>query len=130
VPFDAAIDNDVAIVVVGHLAVPGLDSSGAPATFSQVLIDDLLRQELGFDGVVMTDALNMGAVGQYDEGALAVNAILAGADVLLVPPDLASAYDALLGAVERQELDSGRLDGSVRRILELKQNLGLLADAP
>ncbi|MDH3295178.1 MAG: glycoside hydrolase family 3 protein [Acidimicrobiia bacterium] len=126
IPFDAAIENDVAIVVVGHLAVPGLDSSGAPATFSKVIIDDLLRQEMGFDGVVMTDALNMGAVGQYDEGALAVDAILAGADILLVPPDLASAYNSLLAAVENQQLSAERLDQSVGRILRLKQDLGLL----
>ena len=126
IPFDAAIDRDVAIVVVGHLAVPGLDDTGAPATFSKPIIDELLRDELGFGGVVMTDALNMGAVGQYDEGALAVSAIQAGADILLVPPDLASAYDALLNAVRNEDLSSERLDESVARILHLKQKLGLL----
>ena len=126
IPFDAAIKNDVAIVVVGHLAVPGLDSSGAPATFSKVIIDDLLRSEMGFDGVVMTDALNMGAVGRYDNGAVAVDAIVAGADILLVPPDLAAAYAALIAAVEDQTLSEQRLDESVRRILELKHHLGLL----
>ncbi len=126
IPFDAAIDRDVAIVVVGHLAVPGLDDTGAPATFSKPIIDELLRDELGFNGVVMTDALNMGAVGQYDEGALAVSAIQAGADILLVPPDLASAYDALLDAVRSEDLSAERLDESVARILHLKHKLGLL----
>ncbi len=126
VPFDAAIDRDVAIVVVGHLAVPGLDESGSPATLSTVIIDDLLRQELGFDGVVMTDALNMGAVGQFDSGQLAVDAIVAGADVLLVPPDLAAAYDALNAAAADGVLAPDRLDRSVRRVLTLKYKLGLL----
>ncbi len=126
VPFDAAIDRDVAIVVVGHLAVPGLDESGAPATLSTVIIDDLLRRELGFDGVVMTDALNMGAVDQFDAGQVSVDAILAGADVLLVPPDLAAAYEALNAAAADGSLPAARLDQSVRRVLELKYKLGLL----
>ena len=127
-PFDAAIASDVAIVVVGHLAVPGLDDTGTPATLSEVIIDDLLRQEMGFDGVVMTDALNMGAVGQFDEGQIAVDAILAGADILLVPPDLAAAYESLIEAAESEVLGPDRLDESIGRILTLKQKLGLLPD--
>ena len=128
VPFDAAIANDVAIVVVGHLAVPGLDDSGTPATLSTVIIDDLLRRELGFDGVVMTDALNMGAVGQFDAGDVSVDAILAGADVLLVPPDLAASYEALLAAAADGSLPADRLDQSVRRVLMLKYKLSLLPE--
>jgi beta-N-acetylhexosaminidase len=126
VPFDAAIAEEVAIVVVGHLAVPGLDQSGEPATVSSVLIDQLLRDELGFDGVVMTDALNMGAVDQYDAGRIAVDAVLAGADVLLVPPDLAAAYNALNQAVLDGELTADTLDRAVARVLALKYKLGLL----
>lgn len=126
VPFDAAIAEEVAIVVVGHLAVPGLDQSGAPATVSTVIIDELLRDELGFEGVVMTDALNMGAVDQYDAGRIAVDAVLAGADILLVPPDLAAAYDALDQAVADGELSADTLDRAVARVLTLKHKLGLL----
>ncbi len=126
VPFDAAIAEEVAIVVVGHLAVPGLDQSGEPATVSSVLIDQLLRDELGFDGVVMTDALNMGAVDQFDAGRIAVDAVLAGADILLVPPDLAAAYDALNQAVIDGELAADTLDRAVARVLTLKYKLGLL----
>ncbi len=126
VPFDAAIAEEVAIVVVGHLAVPGLDQSGEPATVSSVLIDQLLRDELGFDGVVMTDALNMGAVDQFDAGRIAVDAVLAGADILLVPPDLAAAYDALNQAVIDGELTADTLDRAVARVLTLKYKLGLL----
>lgn len=129
IPFDAAIANDVAIVVVGHLAVPGLDDTGAPATLSSVIIDEILRREMGFDGVVMTDALNMGAVGQFDAGGVAVDAILAGADILLVPPDLAAAYVSLNEAAADGRLPADRLDRSVKRILTLKLKLGLLPEA-
>lgn len=126
VPFDAAIASDVAIVVVGHLAVPGLDETGEPATVSPVIIEQLLRQELGFEGVVMTDALNMGAVGDFDTGRLAVDAVLAGADVLLVPPDLVAARDSLIEAVGSGEISTDVLDDAVARVLVLKRKLGLL----
>ncbi|MDH4365764.1 MAG: hypothetical protein OEY70_16940, partial [Acidimicrobiia bacterium] len=110
----------------GHLAIPSLDPSGSPATISPAMIDGLLRTELGFDGVVMTDALNMGAVKDIDPGRLAVQAILAGVDILLVPPDLGVAYRALTSALERGEISPERLDQSVLRILRLKERLGQL----
>jgi beta-N-acetylhexosaminidase len=125
-PFQAAIDHHVSIVLVGHLAVPSIDAAGAPATVSPVLIDELLRRDLGFDGVVMTDALNMGAVADIDRGRLVVEAVAAGIDVLLVPPDLATAYRALHAAVEDGEISEARLDQSVLRVLRLKDHLGLL----
>jgi beta-N-acetylhexosaminidase len=125
-PFQAAVENDVAIVLVGHLAIPAIDPDGAPATVSPVMIDGLLRDELGFDGVVMTDALNMGAVSDIDPGQLVVGAVRAGVDVLLVPPDLAVAYEALRSAVETGEITEHRLDESVLRVLRLKDHLGLL----
>ncbi|MEZ5409971.1 MAG: glycoside hydrolase family 3 N-terminal domain-containing protein [Acidimicrobiales bacterium] len=126
VPFQAAIEHRVSIVLVGHLAVPSLDPSGSPATVSPAMIDGLLRTELGFDGVVMTDALNMGAVEDIEPGRLAVQAILAGVDILLVPPDLGVAYRAITSAVERGEISPERLDQSVLRILRLKERLGQL----
>jgi beta-N-acetylhexosaminidase len=126
VPFEAAIDHGVAVVLVGHLALPELDPEGGPATVSTVLIDDLLRRDLGFEGVVMTDALNMGAVSGIDRGQVVVRAIAAGADIMLVPPDLPVAFEALVAAVEAGELDEARIDESVERVLSLKQRLGLL----
>jgi beta-N-acetylhexosaminidase len=125
-PFQAAIDHHVDIVLVGHLALPAIDGAGSPATVSSVMIDGILRTELGFDGVVMTDALNMGAVADIDPGKLVVQAVLAGVDILLVPPDLATAYRALLDAVESGQITQSRLDQSVLRVLRLKQQLGLL----
>jgi beta-N-acetylhexosaminidase len=126
VPFRAALDEQVAVVLVGHLALPRMDPSGAPATLSPLLIDDLLREELGFDGVVMTDALNMGAVSGYDEGELVVAAFLAGNDIILMPPSTTVAAEALAAAIADGRISPDRLEQSVRRILELKQQLGLL----
>lgn len=126
VPFAAAIEADVAIVMVGHLALPGLDPSGQPATVSVVLIEQLLRAELGFDGLVMTDALDMGAVRDQDRAELVVQSIEAGVDILLAPPDVAVAHAAIVDAVRSGRLSEERLDASVARILRLKDELGLL----
>lgn len=126
IPFQAAIDQGVAAVLVGHLALPELDPGGGPATVSPVLIDELLRQELGFDGVVITDALNMQAVSGIDQGEVVVGALMAGADIMLVPPDLPAAFDAVMTAVDDGKLELAQIDASVRRILALKQRLGLL----
>lgn len=126
VPFEAAVDVGVAMVMVGHLALPGLDASGSPATVSSVLVDALLRSELGFDGVVITDALDMGAVEDQDRAELAVQAIEAGVDILLAPPDVVVAHQALVEAVESGRISAERLDASVERVLRLKQRLGLV----
>ncbi len=126
VPFEAAIAENVAIVLVGHLAMPDLDATSDPATVSPVLIEQLLRSEMGYDGVVMTDALNMGAVSGYDEGELVVQAVLAGADIMLVPPDLEAAKSALEEAVASGRIPQEHLDAAVTRVLRLKQDLGVL----
>ena len=126
IPFAAAIEEDVAIVMVGHLSLPQLDPSAAPATVSPVLVNQLLRQELGFDGVVMTDALNMGAVKGYDRGELAVASVRAGVDIILVPPSLDAASSALIQAAQDGQLSAEQLDAAVSRVLQLKRDLGLL----
>jgi beta-N-acetylhexosaminidase len=127
-PFAAAIEEDVSIVLVGHLALPQLDPSGDPATVSPVLIESILRDELGFDGVVMTDALNMGAVADIPEGELVVASVNAGVDVVLIPPNLKATWSALNEAVADGTISPERLDTAVTRILRLKQDLGLLPD--
>ena len=125
-PFRAAIDQDVSIVLVGHLALSQFDPSGVPATISPILIDGLLREEQGFDGVVMSDALNMGAVDNIPPQDLAVASVQAGIDVILIPPSLELASEGLTNAVASGEISQERLDLSVTRILRLKQQLGLL----
>lgn len=116
--------------MVGHIAAPNAvegEESDLPATFSRVLITDVLRDELGFAGVVLTDSLAMGAITEtYTPGEAAVLALQAGADLLLMPAGLAQAYDGVLAAVEDGRLTEECIDESVARILALKQQAGLL----
>lgn len=126
--FAAAIEAGVDSVMVGHLIAPALDASGAPASLSAPVVTDLLRKQLGFSGVVVTDALNAGALRDYSDAELAVGAIQAGVDQLLMPRSLPDAIDAVVGAVESGQITKKRLDQSVTRILKLKQKLGLFAD--
>ncbi len=125
VPFAAAVAAGVDVVLVGHLALPGIDPTGEPATVSPILIDGYLRGDLGFGGVVMTDALDMGAVAAYDRGELVVRSIAAGADILLAPPDVQLAREALVNAVTSGRLTMERIDASVERVLRLKVQLGI-----
>ncbi|MEZ5380101.1 MAG: glycoside hydrolase family 3 protein [Acidimicrobiales bacterium] len=125
VPFVAALDAGVDAVMVGHLAFPALDPSGDPATISPIVVQQELRDVLGFDGVVMTDALDMGAVDTLGSGELAVRSILAGVDLLLAPTDVEAAAAGLLAAVADGRLTEERIDQSVLRVLRLKAALGL-----
>ena len=131
VPFRAAARAGVGGVMVGHIAVPANAGDRGPSSLSRAVITGLLRDALGFDGLVFTDALNMGAARAAGApGDVAVRAIRAGADVLLQPDDPAGAVDALARAVERGTLPAERLDASVRRVLRAKARLGLLARTP
>lgn len=126
--FAAAIEAGADSVMVGHLVAPALDASRAPASLSAPIVTDLLRKELGFDGVVITDALNAGALRDYSDAELAVGAIQAGVDQLLMPRYLPDAIGAVIGAVESGLITKKRLNASVSRILELKKKLGLFDD--
>ncbi len=127
-PFRAAIAGGVEGVMTAHVALPLLDPGARPrpATLSPPILTDLLRHELGFEGLVVTDALHMdGVKGSGRTGAVAVAAILAGADILLMPPDEAEAIDAVVRAVRRGDLSEERIDRSVRRVLMAKAAAGL-----
>jgi beta-N-acetylhexosaminidase len=124
-PFRAAIAAGVDTVMTAHLALPALDPSGKPATLSPAISTDLLRGELGFKGLIVTDAMEMKGVGATWMGEAAVQAILAGADVLLLPADPRVAIDSLVRAVEEGRLSEERIELSARRILEAKSRLGL-----
>lgn len=132
-PFRAAIGAGVTAIMSAHIVVPALDPSGAPATLSPALLEGLLRDTLGFRGLVVTDALDMQALhgagmgNTLDDGEIAVRAVLAGADLLLMPADPAAAIDAVVAAVEGGRIDRARIDRSVRRILALKERAGLFA---
>ena len=127
-PFRSAIDAGVDAIMTGHLAFPRLDASGEPATLSQPIITGLLRGQLGFRGVVMTDSLGMqGVRAGHSDDQIPVLALKAGVDVLLMPPDLDLAYRSVLAAVRSGELTERRIDESVTRILELKFRRGIVA---
>ncbi|WP_436760382.1 glycoside hydrolase family 3 protein [Streptosporangium sp. V21-05] len=130
-PFAAAIGKDVDAIMSAHVVMPKLDPSGDPATLSKPILTGLLREKLGFDGVVSTDALDMAGVRKkYRDGEVAVRAIQAGVDLLLMPPDYREAHRALLAAVASGKISRTRLDQSVRRLLKLKADRGLLDSAP
>ena len=124
-PFQAAIAADAKLMMTAHLALPALDGPGAPpATLSRRILHGLLREELGFKGVIITDAMDMGAIHQGEAlGEDAVRAAAAGADLLLLtsnPVDQRRVYDSLLDAVQRGGLDSQAIITSAERILSLK----------
>jgi len=127
VPFRAAIAAGVGSIMTGHLSVPALEPDpNTPATLSPRILTDLLRKQLGFEGLVVTDAMDMGGITvRYAPGDAAVRAFTAGADALLMPPVPEAAYDALLAAAKSGEITEERLDASVRRILLAKAKLGL-----
>ena len=128
VPFEAAIDKGVQIVLVGHLSFPDFAPDDRVATVSNFLVDDLLRSELAYEGVVMTDALNMGAVADISQSELGVQSLEAGIDMLLYPENLEEMHAGVVGAVESGRISEERLDQSVRRVLTLKASLGLFDD--
>ncbi|MGW1428849.1 glycoside hydrolase family 3 protein [Streptomyces sp. NPDC002431] len=125
-PFRAAIAAGIDSIMTAHIVVPELDPSGDPATLSHPILTGILREELGYDGVVVTDALGMeGVRTKYGDERVPVLALKAGVDQLLNPPNLAVAWNAVLRAVKSGELTEARLDESILRILRLKTKLGL-----
>jgi beta-N-acetylhexosaminidase len=134
-PFAAAIKEGVAGIMAGHIAVPALDKSGRPATLSPQILTGLLREQMGYDGLIMTDSLGMGAVSAgRGQAQAAVEAVQAGADVLLstVPMEAHVAIiQSLVAAVRQGTISPERIDQSVLRILRVKYAYGLFeAPAP
>ncbi|WP_211116778.1 glycoside hydrolase family 3 protein [Glycomyces buryatensis] len=128
-PFKAAIAVDADMIMSAHLQFPALDESLLPATLSEPILTGLLRDRLGYEGVIVTDSLEMeGVRTEYGDEDVPVMALQAGADLLLMPPDFRLARDAVLAAVEAGELTEQRIDASVRRLLSLKWARGLTGD--
>ncbi|HZM79995.1 MAG TPA: glycoside hydrolase family 3 protein [Candidatus Limnocylindrales bacterium] len=125
-PFRAAIAEGVDTIMTAHVVLKSIDPSGAPATMSRSILTGLLRDELGYDGLIVTDALDMrGASGTYPPNVAPVEAFKAGADQLVLAPQMDVAYNAVLEAVASGEISMRRLDESVYRILRLKMKRGL-----
>jgi beta-N-acetylhexosaminidase len=128
VPFRAGIAAGADVVMSAHIALPAVTGSDAPATLAPAVLTGLLRDSLGFRGLVVTDALLMGAVvARSGAGEAAVRALEAGADLLLMPADPDSAVEAVAAAVAAGRIAPERLDASVRRVLATKQRLGLFS---
>lgn len=128
-PFRAAIAAGIDSIMTAHIVVPALDGSEDPATLSRPILTGILREELGYDGVVVTDSLGMeGVRTKYGDDRVPVLALKAGVDQLLNPPSLDVAWNAVLRAVRDGELTEDRLDESILRVLRLKARLGLFTD--
>jgi beta-glucosidase-like glycosyl hydrolase/CubicO group peptidase (beta-lactamase class C family) len=127
VPFRAAIAEGVSAIMPGHLSVPAFEPNPeVPATLSHAILTGLLRDEMKFRGLIVTDAMNMGGVTSlYPPGEAAVRSVEAGADVLLMPPVPDAAIAGLEDAVQSGRVSEARIDESVRRILKAKARLGL-----
>ncbi len=128
-PFRRAIEAGVDAVMVAHVTVPALDSDpNREATTTKVIVDGLLKEDMGFKGIVVTDALDMAGLTRIyakDIGRAAVESFEAGNDALIMPADLEASYRSMVQAVRSGEISRQRLDQSVRKILELKASLGL-----
>lgn len=124
VPFEAAQEQGVDLVMAAHISVPDVTGDDTPSSLSYRMITEILRGDLGFEGLVVTDALNMGAVSEnYEAGETAVMAVEAGIDLLLMPKDFDLAREGIVKAVSEGRISEGRIDASVRRIIEKKLTL-------
>ena len=121
-PFKSAIENGVKMIMVGHISMPGLDSSNVPASYSKLITTGLLRDEWGFEGIIITDGMEMGGLTESTwAGESAVRAVEAGADILLLPMDVDQTIDALVSAVESGRISENRINAG-KRIFELRKN--------
>ena len=128
VPFRAAIDAGCPMVMVGHIETPNFAADGLPASLSPTMIGEVLRKQLGFDGLVVSDSFAMGAITQHFSAAeAATRFVAAGGDIILMPEDLPSAYQGLLDAVEKGKVSEKRLEESVTRVLATKRAAGILS---
>ena len=127
IPFRAGIDEGADLVMTAHIAAPQVTGSSEPATMSYTILTEKLRGEMGFDGLIVTDALSMGAIRKaYSSAEACVRCVQAGADVLLMPYRYFEAFDDVVQAVESGVIPESRIDESVYRILRFKrERMGL-----
>lgn len=125
-PFMKAVEENIPSIMIGHLTAPAIDPD-FPASLSSIFIQDILRQEMGYRGLVITDSLRMQAITDfYEPSIIGVNYLMAGGDIILIPNDFKATYDGLLAAIESGDLSIERLDESVLRILETKLEYGII----
>ncbi|HEX6628216.1 MAG TPA: glycoside hydrolase family 3 protein [Gemmatimonadaceae bacterium] len=126
VPFRAAVNSGVGAIMSFHGAMPALDSSGVPGTLSAKVLTGLLRGEMGFKGIIISDAMDMrGVLDQFGADEAVKRAVAAGIDVLIQPLDVSKTIDAVIAGINERRYTEARVDSSVRRVLETKRKLGL-----
>lgn len=124
IPFEKGVEGGISVIMVGHISFPNILKDETPASLSNEMVQELLRNDMGYDGIVITDAMNMGAVSnKYMSDEASVLAIEAGVDIVLMPKDFKAAYQGVLKAVQDGRISEKRIDESVRRILNLKIRL-------
>ena len=122
IPFKAGIKAGAQMIMTAHIAAPNVSGDDLPATLSSVILQDKLRGELGFEGVIVTDAMDMGAITkQFSNTEAAIKSIQAGVDVVLCSREFTQVFDAVVKAVEKGKIKESRIDESVKRILKLKK---------
>jgi len=120
-PFAAGAEAGAQMIMVGHIAVPSITGDNTPASLSKDVVTDILREEMGYNGVVITDALNMSAISEYyDSAQAAVMALKAGADMVLMPEDFEAAYEGVLAAVKDGTINEARINDSLARVYKIK----------
>lgn len=125
-PFKHLISENVDMIMVAHLSVPALDSTGTPTSISKPVVTDLLKGKLGYKGIVITDALNMKGVSEsLEKKMIALEAYKAGVDILLMPEDVSNSITEIEKALKRGEITMESLDEKVRKVLTLKAKAGL-----
>lgn len=124
VPFKAGIAAGVQLIMIAHIAAPNVTGTDLPSTLSSVILQEKLRGTLGYKGLIITDAMEMGAITlKYKSAEAAVASIKAGTDIILLPSDLIQSVNGIIKAVENGEISEKRIDESVRRILSFKHSL-------
>ena len=120
-PFVAGIEAGAEMIMVGHLAIPAITEDNTPASLSKKVITDVLREEMRYNGVVITDALNMASISEYYDSAQAsIMALKAGADMVLMPEDFEAAYEGVLAAVKDGTISEARINDSLKRVYRIK----------
>lgn len=128
VPFQAGIKAGADLIMVSHLSISKVTGSTEPASLSSLVMKQMLREELGFEGVIVTDAMDMKSITEhYSSAKAAVKSIHAGADIILMPEDFRNAYQAVLEAAKEEKISKEQIDESVQRILALKIRRGLIS---
>lgn len=121
IPFKKGIEEGVPLIMTGHISLPNVTGSDIPASLSYRIVTEILREDLGYEGIIITDALNMGAiVQQYSSSEAAVMAIEAGNDMILMPADFHEAYSGIISAVQEGRISEERIDESLSRIVKEK----------